>query len=51
MAKQIVQFSCADTMTSIGSKFDFGGVEADKGHNNSSNGSKGGIATKEFLTA
>ncbi len=36
-------------MSSIGSKFDFGEVEAEEGHNNSSNGSKGSIATKEFL--
>jgi hypothetical protein len=36
-------------MSSIGSKFDFGEVEAEKGHNNSSNGSKSGIATKELL--
>ncbi len=49
IAKQIVQFGCADTMSLIGSKFDFGEVEAEEGHNNSSNGSKGGIATKEFL--
>ena len=43
------QFSCVDTMSSIGSKFDFGEVETEEGHNNSSNGSKGGIATKEIL--
>ncbi len=49
IAKQIVQFSCVDTMSSIGSKFDLGEVETEEGHNNSSNGSKGGIATKEFL--
>ncbi len=36
-------------MSSIGSKFDFGEMGAEKGHNNSSNGSKGGIATKELL--
>jgi len=49
IAKHIVQFSCVDTMSSIGSKFDFGEVETEEGHNNSSNGSKGVIATKEFL--
>jgi len=43
------QFSCVDTMSSIGSKFDFGEVETEEGHNNSRNGSKGGNATKEFL--
>jgi len=47
--KQIDQFSCVDTMSSIGSKFDFGEVETEEGHNNSRNGSKGGNATKEFL--
>ena len=51
--KRTVQFSCGDTMSSFGSnfesKFDIGEVEAEEGHNNSSNGSKGGIATKEFL--
>ena len=47
IAKRTVQFSCADTMSSFGSKFDIGEVEAEEGHNNSSNGSKGGIATKE----
>jgi hypothetical protein len=36
-------------MSSFGSKFDIGEVEAEEGHNNSSNGSKGSIATKEFL--
>ena len=50
ISKQIVQFSCCnDTMSSIESKFDFGEVETDEGHKNSRNGSKGGIATKEFL--
>jgi hypothetical protein len=50
ISKQIVQFSCCnDNMSSIGSKFDFGEVETEEGHNNSRNGSKGGIATKEFL--
>ncbi len=49
IAKRTVQFSCADAMSSFGSKFDIGEVEAEEGHNNSSNGSKGGIATKELL--
>ena len=48
IGKQIDQYGCVDTM-SIGSKFDFGEVETEEGHNNSSNGSKGGIATKEVL--
>ncbi len=53
IGKRTVQISCGDTMSSFGSKFeskfDIGEVEAEEGHNNSSNGSKGGIATKELL--
>jgi hypothetical protein len=49
IAKQIVQFRCVDIMSSNRSKFDFGEVETEEGHNNSSNDSNGGIATKEFL--
>ena len=49
IGKQTVQFSCVDTISPLGSKFDFGDMETEEGHNNSSNGSKGDIATKEFL--
>ena len=49
IGKQTVQFSCVDTMSSIGSKFDFGEVETEEGHNNSRNGSKVGNATKEIF--
>ncbi len=49
IGKQTIQFSCVDTISPLGSKFDFGDMETEEGHNNSSNGSKGDIATKEFL--
>ncbi len=49
IGNQRVQFSCADSMISFGSKFTIGEVETEQGHNNSSNGSKGGIAIKEIL--
>ena len=49
IGKQTVQFSCVDTISPLGSKFDFGDMETEEGHNNSRNGSKGGNATKEFL--